>query len=267
MHDRPDDTGENPILRNGDSRQGVTGAGSGLIEMRAGVASGPMTILLVEDDAPTSYAMTQLLRALGHEVVTAANGVEALSLLQHHCMQLVLSDWMMPLMDGLELCRRVRGLAGRTYTYFVLFTCKRGNEDRLEALATGVDDFLPKPFDTRELVARLEIARRLLAVQEELRRKNDALRALATTDELTGLKNRRSFYEALESHFALAARQRSPLSLVLLDVDNFKSHNDAFGHLAGDDVLRGVAEGLRSSSRAMIRSALMAARSSPSCSR
>ena len=195
MHDRSDDTGANLILCNGDSCQGATGTGPGLIEMRARAASDSMAILLVEDDAPTSYAMAQLLGALGHEVVTAANGVEALSLLQHHCVQLVLSDWMMPLMDGLELCRRVRGLAGRTYTYFVLFTCKRGNGDRLEALAAGVDDFLPKPFDTRELVARLEIARRLLAVQEELKGKNDALRALATTDELTGLKNRRSFYE------------------------------------------------------------------------
>ena len=111
-------------------------------------------------------------------------------------------------MDGLELCRRIRGLAGRPYTYFVLFTGHGGCEEGLEALAAGVDDFLAKPFDTRELVARLEIARRLLSMQEDLRRKNAALRELATTDELTGLKNRRSFFEAMESHFALAARQQ-----------------------------------------------------------
>ena len=165
-------------------------------------------------------------------------------------MQVVLADWMMPWMDGLELCRRIRGLAGRPYTYFVLFTGRGGCEERLEALAAGVDDFLAKPFDTRELVARLEIARRLLSMQEDLERKNAALRELATTDELTGLKNRRSFFEALESHFALAARQRSPLSLVMLDVDRFKTYNDAFGHPAGDDVLRGIADVLRSTTRA-----------------
>ena len=152
-------------------------------------------------------------------------------------------------MDGLELCRRIRALSGRPYTYFVLVTARGGHEDRLEALAAGADDFLAKPFDTRELVARLEIAHRLLAMQEELERKNAALRALATTDELTGLKNRRRFFEDLESQFALAARQRSPLSLVLLDVDHFKAYNDAFGHPAGDDVLRGVADALRSVTR------------------
>ena len=146
-------------------------------------------------------------------------------------------------MDGLELCRRIRGLAGRPYTYFVLFTGRGGCEERLEALAAGVDDFLAKPFDTRELVARLEIARRLLSMQEDLERKNAALHELATTDELTGLKNRRSFFEALESHFALAARQRLPLSLVMLDVDQFKTYSDAFGHPAGDDVSVSVRPG------------------------
>ena len=141
------------------------------------------------------------------------------------------------------------GLAGRPYTYVVMVTARGGNEDRLEALAAGADDFLAKPFDPRELVARLGIADRLIAMQEELERKNAELRALATTDELTGLKNRRRFFEELETQFALAARRRSPLSLVLLDVDHFKAYNDAFGHPAGDDVLRGVADVLRGVTR------------------
>jgi PleD family two-component response regulator len=139
---------------------------------------------------PTIHAW-RLLRGAGHEVVTAADGVEARSLLQQRHVQVVLSDWMMPWMDGLELCRRIRGLAGRAYTYVVLFTGRVGCEDRLEALAAGADDFLAKPLDTRELVARLEIARRLLTMQEDLERKNAALRELATTDELT-VGNRRS---------------------------------------------------------------------------
>lgn len=243
MSDWSDDAEVNPDLGNDDCCDRVTEAGPGLTEMRAGVAPGRMTILLVEDDAPTIHAVAQLLGALGHEVVTAADGVEAWSLLQRRCVQVVLADWMMPRMDGLELCRRIRGLAGRPYTYFVLFTGRGGCEERLEALAAGVDDFLAKPFDTRELAARLEIARRLLSMQEDLERKNVALRELATTDELTGLKNRRSFFEAMESHFALAARQGSPLSLVMLDVDQFKTYNDAFGHPAGDDVSVSVRPG------------------------
>jgi two-component system, cell cycle response regulator len=209
-----------------------------------------MRILLVEDHESTAAALRRNLTALGHQIIAATDGQSAWQMLQQEHIPVVLSDWLMPNMDGLELCRRLRGLAGRPYTYFVLSTVLTGCEDRLEALAAGVDDFLSKPFDTRELVARLEIARRLLAVQENLEQKNAALGELAMTDELTRLKNRRRFFEELESHFALATRQQLPLSLVLLDVDHFKTYNDAFGHLAGDDVLRGVGDVLRGTSRA-----------------
>jgi diguanylate cyclase (GGDEF)-like protein len=209
-----------------------------------------MRILLAEDEKVTAAVLGATLTSWGHDVTVADDGPAAWRLIRQEHFPVVLSDWMMPGLDGLELCRRVRGLAGRPYTYFVMFTGRAGFEDRLEALAAGADDFLGKPFDPRELVARLEIARRLLAIQDDLERKNAALRELATIDELTGLKNRRSFFEMLESHFALAARRRSPLSLVLLDVDHFKTYNDAFGHPAGDDLLRGVADVLRDTTRA-----------------
>jgi diguanylate cyclase (GGDEF)-like protein/putative nucleotidyltransferase with HDIG domain len=221
----------------------------GLALERAEAAPKGMPILLVEDDASTAHAVAQLLGALGHDVVTVADGVEAWSLLQDHHMPVVLADWMMPSMDGLELCRRIRAQTGRSYTYVVLFTARHGYEDRLEALAVGVDDFLAKPLDTRELVARLEVARRLLNIQEELEQKNLRLLTLATTDDLTGLRNRRRLTEDLESHFSLATRQRTPLSLVFIDVDHFKSYNDSFGHPAGDDVLRGIGEVLRGGTR------------------
>jgi diguanylate cyclase (GGDEF)-like protein len=214
-------------------------------------AWGPeMRILLAEDEEVAAAVLGGTLTSWGHDVTVAADGPTAWRLIQQEHFPVVLSDWMMPGLDGLELCRRVRGVAGRPYTYFVIFTGRDGFEDRLEALAAGADDFLGKPYDPRELVARLEIARRLLAIQDELERKNVALRELATTDELTGLKNRRSFFEVLGSHFALAARQRSPLSLVLLDVDYFKTYNDTFGHPAGDDLLRRLADVLRFTTRA-----------------
>jgi diguanylate cyclase (GGDEF)-like protein len=156
---------------------------------------------------------------------------------------------MMPGLDGLELCRRIRRKDGDRYTYVVLVTGRDGDEDRLNGLGAGADDFLSKPVDLRELVARLNNARRILAMQDELERKNAELKELATTDSLTGLGNRRWFGELLESHAALAIRQGSPLSLILLDVDHFKAFNDAFGHSAGDGVLCILARVLRESSR------------------
>ena len=214
-----------------------------------------MTILVVEDDRTAAFFLARVLKGLGHEVVAAADGAEAWSLLQRRRFDLVLSDWMMPGSDGLELCRRIRGLASPPYTYVILVTGRCEGEDRIEALKAGADDFLTKPLDPRKLAARLRIAHRLLALQEvvntqgELERKNEVLRALATTDELTGLKNRRRFFEDLGSHFDQPSRGRSPLSLVLLDVDHFKRYNDAFGHPAGDEVLRGVADALRGVTR------------------
>jgi diguanylate cyclase (GGDEF)-like protein len=209
-----------------------------------------LTILVVEDHPPTARALALLLGTLGHRVVTAVDGAEALSLLQRHRVQLVLSDWMMPAMDGLELCRRIRGRQDVPYTYVILATGRGGREDRLRGLAAGADDFLAKPLEARELAARLEVARRLLAAQEGLERKNAALEALAATDPLTGLSNRGRFDEALGSHVSLAVRRALPLSLVLLDVDRFKAYNDAFGHPAGDAALRGIGRVLRAAARA-----------------
>ena len=124
-------------------------------EAGAGAATKGMTILVVEDDEDSSYLLVRLLKSLGHEVVAAADGAQAWSLLQSRRVNLVLCDWMMPGLDGLELCRRIRAMSDRPYTYVVVVTARGGQEDRLEALAAGADDFLTKPLDTRELVARL----------------------------------------------------------------------------------------------------------------
>ena len=186
---------------------------------------------------------------MGHEVNTADGGEAAWEAIQRDPSFLVISDWIMPGMDGLELCRRIRERKGEHYTYFVLLTARDNPRDRLEGLRAGADDFLAKPAEPQELAVHLQIAGRILGVQAELERQNGRLEALATTDELTGLNNRRRFFEALDCHFALASRQRLPLSLVMLDVDHFKAYNDEFGHSAGDDVLRGVAELLRDRTR------------------
>jgi diguanylate cyclase (GGDEF)-like protein len=201
-----------------------------------------MPVLVVDDHHSSAAFLQRTLEELGYQVATASDGEEAWSLLGTHQHRLVISDWRMPGLDGLELCRRIRGQSPGRYTYIVLVTGKGGDEDRVTALDAGADDFLAKPIDVRELTARLKIARRILAMQEELEWKNAQLLEMATTDPLTGLKNRRWFAEAFEAHAAQAVRHGQPLSLVLLDVDHFKAFNDDFGHPMGDGTLRAVAQ-------------------------
>jgi diguanylate cyclase (GGDEF)-like protein len=219
-----------------------------------------MTILIAEDDPVSSLLLRRSLEGLDLEVVAARDGQEAWEMIQaRDDIRLVVSDWMMPRVDGPELCRRIRGLADRPYIYFILLTAKAFREDRLAGLGAGADDFLTKPIDRADLAARIKVALRLIATQEELRarslqlerlheelrQQNERLAELATTDGLTGLKNHRHFRTALEVGISFALRQGLPLSLIMLDVDNFKGYNDSHGHPAGDEVLRALARLLR----------------------
>ena len=204
-----------------------------------------MRILIVEDSAVQANFLQGLLKSMGHQVRIARHGDEAWKILQEDPISLVLSDWVMPGLDGPGLCRLIRERQGGSYTYVILLTIRGCREDRMEGLRAGADDFLVKPVDAEELAARLEIARRILDIQARLERQNKQLEELASTDELTGLSNRRAYRRALEQGFTLANRQRLPLSLVFLDVDHFKSFNDEFGHPVGDEVLREVASVLK----------------------
>jgi two-component system, cell cycle response regulator len=384
-----------------------------------------MKILIVEDDRVSALILERTLEKVGYEVVTAANGQEAWEIYQSEPVPLVISDWMMPQMDGPDLCRHIRGVQSGRYTYFMLLTAKGSRDDRLEGLQAGADDFLIKPLDTGELLARLGVAQRILTMQEELQNrsaqleklhselaqqndhlegamtyltaanhrftelfeglpaacysideegrihewnraavlmfgydpqeviaqhiwdvfrekeprrqernveekkemirrifageaiedleieerrrdgkklhvlcnilpmklpdgritgaiaahiditerkalekqvadqlriatdlnqeleeKSEQLRELVITDGLTGLKNHRGFREILESNFSFSVRQGMPFSVIMLDVDHFKQYNDAFGHPAGDEVLREVANVLKANVRA-----------------
>jgi diguanylate cyclase (GGDEF)-like protein len=229
-----------------------------------------MKILVVEDDRVSGLKLCRALEKMGHSVEIVGDGAAAWQRLCDDPIGLLISDWEMPEMDGLELCRRIRGRADSLYTYIVLLTARDSREDRLAGLQAGADDFLTKPLDTGELVARLNIARRILAMQEELHahaaqlselhaalerqnllleQQNVRLAERAATDGLTGLNNRRQFDEALRSALSFARRHDHRVSLVLLDVDHFKSFNDTFGHPAGDEVLRAVADALQSQAR------------------
>jgi diguanylate cyclase (GGDEF)-like protein len=208
-----------------------------------------MKILIAEDQATSALFLRRTLERMGHEVTVAVDGVEAWDLLEHTAPSVLISDWVMPRMDGLELCLKVRERHAHRYVYVILLTSKDRRQDRLDGLRAGADDFLTKPPDADELAVRLEIADRILAVHDALARQNALLADLATVDELTGVKNRRRFREDLALHFALATRQKTPLSLLMIDVDHFKQYNDAFGHPAGDDALRMVASAFKANTR------------------
>jgi diguanylate cyclase (GGDEF)-like protein len=208
-----------------------------------------MKILIAEDQAPSALHLRRTLERLDHEVTVATNGEAAWRIVQGGAAPLLLSDWMMPLVDGLELCRRIRSAALEKYTYIILLTSRDRKEDRLEGLRAGADDFLTKPADPDELTVRLEIAERILKVHAQLARQNERLAELAAIDELTGTKNRRRFREDLELLFSQAERLHSPLSMIMLDIDHFKAYNDSFGHPAGDEILRRLGATLRSTLR------------------
>ncbi|HZW35055.1 MAG TPA: diguanylate cyclase [Isosphaeraceae bacterium] len=208
-----------------------------------------MKILIAEDQPTAALFLRRNLEKMGHEVAIAPDGETAWQMIRHGEASVLISDWMMPNLDGLELCQRLRTTGCDRYIYIILLTSLDRREDRLQGLRAGADDFLTKPPDQDELALRLEIAERILAVHDQLAQYNLRLAELATTDELTGVKNRRRFREDLDLLFSQAVRHNLPLSLILLDIDHFKQYNDTFGHPAGDQVLQGIGATLRAAVR------------------
>jgi len=212
-------------------------------------------VLLVEDDPVSAYLIQQMFQAQDLPLDHAVNGAIALELQRQNRYRLVISDWMMPEMNGVDLCRAFRELGG-PYVYFILCTSKGQKSDRAEAYDAGVDDFMTKPLDRSELHIRLRVALRILEAEEvvqrqkaELEAMNEKLNHLAVTDELTNLYNRRRFQEMLAEGIAEHVRAGDQVSLILLDIDRFKNLNDQFGHQAGDEALRRVASILKDNSR------------------
>jgi diguanylate cyclase (GGDEF)-like protein len=208
-----------------------------------------MKILIIDDQKPVGLAQAWTLKRLGHDPRLVTSAREAWDLIERCDWRLVITDWMMPELDGLELCRRIRHRHGKPYTYIIILTGRTSRENRLEALAAGADDFLTKPVDQEELAVRLVIASRILDVQAELEEKNARLHEIARTDPLTGLANRRRLCEAMEAE-ASGVGKGKPYSIAMVDIDSFKAYNDEFGHLAGDDALCNIAQALRTEMRA-----------------
>ena len=223
-----------------------------------------LRILLVEDDASTRHLLERLLsKQGGHTVFSATNGREAIALALEVMPQVVITDWMMPEMDGLALCSALRATEWGRDLYLLMLTSAETEEDLVNAYAAGVDEYVNKPVNFRALQARLRAAWRYVKLQEqweqdraqlkqfaaELAIANRKLQQATLTDPLTGLFNRRAAMDLLTQAWSGAVRSNNPLVVMVIDIDHFKGVNDQYGHAVGDEVLREVAKTLRAAAR------------------
>ncbi len=211
-----------------------------------------MKILLADDDRVSRLLMQRTLEKFGYEVVLAEDGRTAAEILSRgDGPRLALVDWMMPQLDGPGLCRELRvSQRDGSYVYILLLTSRHDSEDVVAGLEAGADDYLTKPCHPAELRARLHTGRRILSLEETLVRAREEMRFSATHDALTTLWNRASILALVRSELQRSARDGSPPSILLCDIDHFKLVNDHHGHLIGDIVLEEVARRLISSVRA-----------------
>ena len=205
-----------------------------------------MKILIAEDDPVSRRVLEAFLVRWGYEVIAASNGDEAWDALQKgDAPKLAILDWMMPGMDGVHVCRKIREDTERPYVYILMLTAKDRKQHILEGIEAGADEYLTKPFETHELKAHLHAGKRILDLQEALIRAREELRVQATHDPLTGLSNHAEILDRLRVEVERARRQAIPLGVVMADLDHFKHINDTHGHPAGDAVLREVARRMR----------------------
>jgi diguanylate cyclase (GGDEF)-like protein len=220
-------------------------------------------ILVAEDDPVLLAKLTELLSATGAPIIARENGADALAAMLEHNPRIIVSDWVMPGMDGVQLCRKVRERDAAAPVHFIMLTAHTDTSRLLDAYEAGINDFVSKPFNPEELLARVRAGLRSTKLHDELARKaagsqamnaqlaimNSRLERLSITDELTGLFNRRHAMTRLDEQWALVDRYGRPLTIAMVDIDHFKRINDAYGHDAGDSVLRRVAGMLRDQTR------------------
>jgi diguanylate cyclase (GGDEF)-like protein len=207
--------------------------------------------VLIADDEPVSRRLLEiLLNKWGYDVTVASDGDEAWYALQNGVRpRIAILDWMMPGMDGIQVCRKIRQQETRSPTFVLLLTAKQATEDANGKFESVADDYLAKPYAAQELKARLRAARRIIELEDQLQAARDAIKIETTHDPLTGLWNRSSILEILHRELLRSQRQNSPLSALMVGIDHLKQINHTHGHLAGDAVVREVARRIRNSIR------------------
>ena len=190
-----------------------------------------MKVLIADDDPVSLLFLRATLEDWGYDVTTAQDGKSAFELLQQRdAPMLAILDWMMPGMDGIDVCRSLRQGRRDHYTYLIMLTARSEVEFMVEAMNAGADDFVSKPFNLEELQVRIRAGKLIVELQQELRLK-------ATRDALTGIYNRGAIIDILDKEMSRHRRDNKPLGIIFADLDHFKKINDTFGHLAGDTVL------------------------------
>ncbi|MDP9240988.1 MAG: diguanylate cyclase [Actinomycetota bacterium] len=208
-----------------------------------------MRILVADDDLGSRLVAQAAVEALGHQCVTAADGDSAWRMFGEYAPEVLITDRQMPGLDGLQLCRTIRAAEKDSYTYIILVTSSGANADVLAGMRAGADDYLTKPVDPFDLQVRLLAAERVTVLHDELARYRKELNALARTDPLTQLRNRRTLDDDLALLHSRSQRYARAYSLAIADIDNFKGYNDTYGHQAGDEALRLVAAVLSGGAR------------------
>lgn len=236
--------------------------GGGAVALASGIQ--PMRVLVVDDDGSMRAVVRKVLETVGHQVLEAPDGKVGMEMALEFQPQLMIVDWMMPEVTGLELTRALRQTKIGRSIYILIMTSLEDDDRLIEAFENGVDDFMSKPINPRVLAARLRAGQRVIRLQQELDRdreeirrfaaelavSNRRLQEVALTDSLTGFPNRRYAIERVQQEWLVSSRTRRPLATMVIDVDQFKTYNDTHGHDVGDAVLRQVAASVKGALRA-----------------
>jgi two-component system cell cycle response regulator len=206
--------------------------------------------ILVVDDSPVYHKLvSDALYYQPYSILRANSGKEALDLFAKHAPPIVITDWMMPDLNGPDLCKRIRSESQAGYTYIILLTSMSDNESLLKGLEAGADEFLTKPFDPAELQARLGVGRRIVQLHRQIDAKDKQIEGSSRIDPVTGFPNHRAIQEWATWQLTAAAQNGFPAWVVLADVDSFGEINEKFGREAGDTVLKEFAQIMRDISR------------------
>jgi diguanylate cyclase (GGDEF)-like protein len=206
-------------------------------------------ILIVDDSRLIAHVAKTMLTKRGHEIILAQDGKAGVEAAKSEQPDIILLDLIMPVMDGYEVCKHLKGDDSTKEIPIIMVTSKAEAADKVKGLEMGALDYVTKPFDESELIARVNIHLRLRELYEAVQEQNRQLQEMANRDGLTGLYNHRYFHEQLSQDFLRAKRYHENLSCILFDIDFFKKFNDTYGHQTGDLVLKGLASVIQRATR------------------